>query len=234
MQKKMTITLSGGEVGYDIIRSSRRTLSLSVKQGGALLIRAPWHMPAGTIMSFVISKESWIIRQRNRVLEKEAAKKEMTYAEGCLIPYLGNEYRLILGKALRNRIIVDGSEINVICRYPADPEKVKETIDRWYLAEAKRLLISRSYELATRYTTETGKPSSVAIRKMKTRWGTCRTNGKIMLNSELIKKRQDLIDSVILHELCHLKHHNHGKEFYALLEKLMPGYKNLRKELRYI
>jgi predicted metal-dependent hydrolase len=191
-------------------------------------------MPAGAIMSFVIAKESWIIRQRNRVLLKEAAKKEMTYAEGCLIPYLGSEYRLILGKASRNRITVDGSEIYVICRYPTDPVKVKETIDRWYLNEAKRLLISRSYELSTLYSTETGIPSSVAIRKMKTRWGTCRTNGKIMLNSELIKKRQVLIDSVILHELCHLKHHNHGKDFYALLEKLMPGYKNLRKELRYI
>jgi predicted metal-dependent hydrolase len=233
MQKK-TITLSGGEVGYDIIRSSRRTLSLSVRQGGSLLIRAPWHLPAGTIMSFVISKESWIIRQRNRVLEKEAVKKELTYSEGCLIPYLGNEYELLLNEARRKSITVDGSVINIACRFPSDPEKVREVIESWYLSEAKRLLTARTYELAGLYSAETGIPSSVGIRKMKSRWGTCRTNGKIMLNSELVKKRQDLIDSVILHELCHLRHHNHGKEFYAMLERLMPGYKKLRKELRYI
>lgn len=234
MQKKKTITLSGGEVGYDIIRSSRRTLTLSVKQGGSLLIKAPWHLPASAIMSFVISKESWIIRQRNRVLEREAAKNELTFSEGCLIPYLGNEYKLALSEARRKSITVNGLVIYVACRFPSDPEKVKEAVDSWYLSEARRLLVSRTFELAGHYSAETGIPSSVGIRKMKSRWGTCRTNGKIMLNSELIKKRQDLIDSVILHELCHLKHHNHGKEFYTLLEKLMPGYKNLRKELRYI
>jgi len=234
MHNKKTITLSGGEVGYDIVRSSRRTLSLSIREGGSLLIRAPWHLSAGTIMSFVISKESWIIRQRNRVLEKEAAKKEPGYSNGCLMPYMGNEYKIELSEAPRKSIAVNDSSIYVASRYPDDPEKVKEIMDIWYLAEAKRHLISRTFELAGLYASETGMPTSVGVRKMKSRWGTCRTNGKIMLNSELIKKRQDLIDSVILHELCHLKHHNHGKEFYALLEKLMPGYKNLRKELRYI
>ncbi|HPT10977.1 MAG TPA: SprT family zinc-dependent metalloprotease, partial [Bacteroidales bacterium] len=207
MHNKKTITLSGTEVGYDIVRSSRRTLSLSVREGGSLLIRAPWHLSAGTIMSFVISKEPWIIRQRNRVLEKEAAKKELNYSEGCLIPYMGNEYKIELSEAKRKSIIVNDSAIYVASRYPTDPEKVKEEMDSWYLAEAKEHLISRTFELAVLYGSETGIPSSVGVRKMKSRWGTCRTNGKIMLNSELIKKRQDLIDSVILHELCHLKHH---------------------------
>jgi predicted metal-dependent hydrolase len=234
MQNKKTITLSGDEVGYDIIRSTRRTLSLSVKQGGSLLIRAPWHLPSGTIMSFVISKEAWITKQRNRVLEKEAVKKEITFSEGCHIPYLGSDYMLMLTEAPRNKVTIDGSSINIACRFPEIPEKVKEIIERWYLAEAKRLLITRTNELAGIFINETGMPSAIGIRKMKSRWGTCRTNGKIMLNSELVKKRQELIDSVIIHELCHLKHHNHGKEFYALVEKLMPGYKTIRKELRYI
>jgi predicted metal-dependent hydrolase len=234
MLRKKTITLSAGEVGYDLVRSTRRTLSLSVKKGGSLLIRAPWHLPVGTIMDFVISKEAWIIKQRNRVFEKEEVKKELTYTEGCLLPYLGSDYRLMLSNASGKRITVDGSSISVSCRFPDDPEKVKEIIESWYLSEAKRLLIPRTVQLAELYSNDVPMPSFVAVRKMKSRWGTCRTNGKIMLNTELVKKRQELIDSVIIHELCHLRHHNHGKEFYALVEKLMPGYKTIRKELRYI
>lgn len=234
MPKNKTVTLSSGEVEYDLIRSSRRTLTLTIKKSGSLLIRAPWHMPASDIMNFVISKEKWITVHRSRIIEREALNSNCSYSEGCIVPFLGNEYHLNLSLSARDKVTLNNSAIHLSCRFPTDPVKVRESLEKWYHAEAKRALTSRTMELAGIYGRETGIPSSVGVRKMKTRWGTCRTNGKIMLNSELIKKRQELIDSVILHELCHLKHHNHGKEFYALLEKLMPQYRSLKKELRYI
>lgn len=234
MPKSKTVTLSAGEVEYDLIRSSRRTLTLTIKRSGALVIRAPWHMPASAIMNFVISKDKWITEHRGRIIEREALRNNCSYSEGCMIPFLGSEYRLNLSLSGREKVIMDNSVIHLSCRFPDDPVKVRESIEKWYHAEAKRELTSRAMELAGIYGMETGVPSSVGVRKMKTRWGTCRTNGRIMLNSELIKKRQELIDSVILHELCHLRHHNHGKEFYALLEKIMPEYRALKKELRYI
>ncbi|HPF02398.1 MAG TPA: M48 family metallopeptidase, partial [Bacteroidales bacterium] len=64
------------------------------------------------------------------------------------------------------------------------------------------------------------------------RWGSCTSRGKITISSELIKLDPAYTDYVIIHELCHLKHHNHGKDFYRLLEELVPDYKALRKELK--
>jgi len=75
-------------------------------------------------------------------------------------------------------------------------------------------------------------PGPVNVRKMKRRWGTCHSNGAIWFNRELIKKEQELIDYVIIHELCHLVHPNHGREYYALLGRIIPDFRELRHKLR--
>ena len=74
---------------------------------------------------------------------------------------------------------------------------------------------------------------SLRIRKMKTRWGVCNTKLKVVtLNSELIRYDLEKLDYVIIHELAHLIHHNHSKQFWLLVEKYCPNYKKIRKELR--
>ena len=65
-----------------------------------------------------------------------------------------------------------------------------------------------------------------------TRWGSCSRKGLITLSTELIKLPDIYIEYVIIHELCHLKHHNHGKEYYNLLSELFPDWKKVRKDLR--
>ena len=234
MQKKRTVILSNEEVGYDIIRSARRSVSLSVKQGGNLVIRAPRFVPEPVIIDFIISKEKWISRQKQRLEDAEKKKVVQTFRQGDPIPFLGTTQTLALQSSRRLSASSDGSVVTVTLPDTEDTILIKAIIDKWYLNEAKRRLIPRVFELSEMHKAAGLRPSVVAVRKMKSRWGTCRTNGKIMLNTELIKKRQELIDSVIIHEMCHLRHHNHGREFYALVEELMPGYKELRKELRYI
>jgi predicted metal-dependent hydrolase len=76
------------------------------------------------------------------------------------------------------------------------------------------------------------KPSGLVIRTMKRRWGSCSGKGIITLSTELIKLDDLYIEYVITHELCHLKQHNHGPEFYKLLSGLFPDWKSVRKELR--
>ena len=77
-------------------------------------------------------------------------------------------------------------------------------------------------------------PKSFSIRKMKTRWGSCSRKGSISLNLHLIKLPEPCIKEVILHELCHLVHFNHSKEFYALMTAEMPDWKLWKKELRFV
>ncbi len=234
MSKRKSIIFSDKELDYDIIRSSRRTVSLSVKSGGVVIVRAPRFVPEPIIRDFIISKEKWIIKQQQRI--KEAGEKTIvqTYNNGDTVPFLGQNLILSIVNGKRPNAISDGNFLIVSCPEPYETDLIKAIVDAWYLIEAKKRLIPRTFELAEIHKQEKLFPTEVSVRRMKSRWGTCRTNGKIMLNTALLKKRQELIDSVIIHELCHLKHHNHGKEFYSLVESIMPDYRRLRKELRYI
>jgi len=90
----------------------------------------------------------------------------------------------------------------------------------------------RTAELAAMHSGKLPAPSAVNVRKMKRRWGSCNSNGTILLNRELIKKDPALIDYVIIHELCHLVHHNHSGEYYALLESILPEFRELRAKIR--
>jgi hypothetical protein len=75
-------------------------------------------------------------------------------------------------------------------------------------------------------------PAGLVIRTMRRRWGSCSHKGIITLSTELIKLSDLHIEYVIAHELCHLKHHNHGSQYYKLLSEVFPEWKMVRKELR--
>ena len=104
----------------------------------------------------------------------------------------------------------------------------------WYFERAKIKFIEIAKPIIERFTCYNVKPSVIHIQKMEFRWGSCTTKGKLILNAELIKTAKPCIKYVITHELCHLVHRNHTKEFYELLEKEMPDWKRWKEKLERI
>jgi len=76
------------------------------------------------------------------------------------------------------------------------------------------------------------KPSRIQIRQQRTRWGSCSARGTISLNAQLMLLEPELRDYVIVHELCHLAHHNHGPHFWATVERVLPDYRTRRARLK--
>ena len=109
-------------------------------------------------------------------------------------------------------------------------EKEKQSKQAIYTKdEFKQIVTSNAKELIN----ETGLiPNKITIKEIKYAWGSCSSKKNITINLELIKYSQKAIRYVILHELCHIKHMNHSKEFWKLVEKYMPEYKEVQKEFK--
>lgn len=111
-----------------------------------------------------------------------------------------------------------------------EKERKKQKKKELYTKEEFKKIIEKN---ANELIKETGlKPNKITIKQIKYAWGSCSSKKNITLNLELIKYSQQAIRYVILHELCHLKYMNHSKDFWNLVEKYMPDYKQIKKEFK--
>ena len=111
-----------------------------------------------------------------------------------------------------------------------EKESKKQKKKELYTKEEFKKIIEKN---ANELIKETGlKPNKITIKQIKYAWGSCSSKKNITLNLELIKYSQQAIRYVILHELCHLKYMNHSKDFWNLVEKYMPDYKQIKKEFK--
>ncbi len=229
---KRTVSLSSGDVDVDIIRSSRRTVALYVRPGGTLLIRAPWFVPVSILMKFAAGKAGWIEKQITRLKNVTPPGSPLAISDGSTVPFMGRQVEVQVIRGTVRRVTKYGDKLILTVRDDSTPEGLAGMTEAWYLREAQAYLPARTRELAAMHSAILPAPGTVNVRKMKRRWGTCHTGGAIWLNRELIKKDPDLIDYVIIHELCHLVHHNHGKEYYALLGIIVPDFRDKRRRLQ--
>lgn len=152
-----------------------------------------------------------------RMIEKQESKKEDTDS----FYYLGKKYDLVYTNI--GNITIGNDKIFI---------NKKSDIDKWLKKEGERIFKERldyhykSFPLDIPY-------PSLRIRKMTSRWGVCNTKTKtITLNLKLINMDIKYLDYVIVHELCHLIYGNHSKEYWSLVEEIVPNYKILRKEMK--
>lgn len=219
--------------GFTLVRSpKRRTISLVIKRDGALEVRAPSRAPRKTIDQFVASKASWVARTRAKIARERPPSAPKVFVDGEMHLYLGKSYPLCLTKTGQRGAVLRDNRIHVCVADPSNGEAVRDALARWYARQAKLVFADRfRARMPDAKRIAPDKSPTLAIRQMKRTWGNCRTSGRITLNRDLIKAPMDCLDYVIAHEVCHLKHMNHSKAFYALQESLVPDWRARKAEL---
>ena len=107
----------------------------------------------------------------------------------------------------------------------------KEMLLDWYRQQAERVFRERLEACLTKLRFLQLAEPELEIRQMNIRWGSCTPEGKIILNLRLIQVPKEYIGYVVMHELCHLKEHNHSQRFYELLNRVMPDWRAKREIL---
>jgi len=218
-------------IRYKVILSRRRSISIIVRPDKSVTVRAPLRTSLRSIERFVQLKSAWIQKHLNNPGIK-LTNNDKKYIDGEIFLYLGKEYKLRKIVSAGQYVKLNGELIEVGQEDLNDTGRTRFLLVRWYILTARKDLTERLRDILNRNEELRFEPSGLVIRQLKSRWGSCSSKGKITLNSELVKLDPVLIDYVIIHELCHLKHHNHGPDFHKMLGELIPEYKSLRKELR--
>lgn len=222
--------LTLGDVKVEVEFKNIKNVHLSVyPPKGRVRIAAPLHMSLDTIRIYAISKLGWIKKQQTKL---KSAERESSR------DYISKESHYYLGKRYLMRVVIQDSsprvEIKHNClvltvRPKTSTRKRKEILDDWYRNSLKELIptIVKRYEKLMKVQVE-----EFAIRKMKTKWGTCNIEAKrIWLNLELAKKPASCIEYIVVHEMVHLLERRHNDRFTAYMDKFLPNWRLIKQDL---
>lgn len=176
------------ELTYRIVRSERKTLSVSIQPDCTITVRAPRSVSDSQIRRFLIEKQHWLITKYLGAKQKQEA-----------IP----------------------------CSDLTDTQRAALT--RRYIDAAKEYFPKR---VAYFHQFTGGTYSRITIRDQKTRWGSCSSKGTLSFNWRLMLAPPAILDYVVVHELCHLRHMDHSPAFWQAVGEVFPDYASARKWLR--
>jgi predicted metal-dependent hydrolase len=219
-------------IEFNVIYSRRRTLGISVLPNSSVIVRVPFRTSDKTISRLVQEKASWIIKHRDNYRIQDNKQLNRAYVNGEKYFFRGSELILKIEKSKKSFIKFHNSTIELGLEKTDDAKAIRKLLYKGYKDEATDKLPVIFNGMIEKYEDQMFKPTGLVIRTMKRRWGSCSTRGKITLSTELIKLPDLYIEYVIVHELCHLRHHNHGAGYYKLLSELFPEWRFVRKELR--
>lgn len=195
---------------------------------GHVTVSVPLTMSDIVIERFVRTKTAWIKKQIDE-FNNQPRQSEREHVSGETLYLWGKQYYLQTEYGNKNSVLLSGNKVIMTTRGQSATEQRESAMRKWY----RELLKAEITRLLPKWETVTGlKASGWQTKYMTTRWGTCNTKtGKIWLNLQLVKKTQECLEYVILHELLHLVEKNHNERFISLMDKYMPMWREIRVTL---
>jgi len=214
---------------YSVTRRKRKTVSLIVEPTGVVRILAPLRFSDKNITALLQEKQSWVLEKLRIV--KSSTIVPPDFLEGTELDYQGKMYAIKYEPVIRKSdecIAILHDQILIFSR-SFEKEVVKKSIESWYKKEAT-LKIQESVLAMQKRMDKL--PTKISVKTQKKRWGSCTSKGHILLNWRLILAPQEVLDYVILHELCHLYFMDHSPKFWAKVSEFDPKYKEKRDWLK--
>ncbi len=221
------VLIQGRAVPYRLFRVPRRKhIQLSAAVDGRVHMKAPHRCSLEQAEAVLVKHGTWALRALERV--EVALRRRPSFKDGCELPLLDTRLRLRLSPAVRPGVRRVAEELHVTGPELA-VEPVRDSLERWYRAEARVFLGEQLAQLGSLLGVS---PGRLTIRAQKARWGSCSWRGDISLNWRLMLLPGFLTEYVTVHELCHLRHLNHSRAFWDMVATQIPDWRERRAGLR--
>lgn len=232
--KKNFITDKNEKITYSVKKSKRKTISIAVLQDGEVVVHAPNFVSEATIGDILSKKQSWIVEKRNKIVKQMETMDRfnyLSYEDGSNLLYQGTLYPLFIiedTKYKKPKVVFDNEQFYIYGNNSSYSEK-REALRLWYREQARGKIIERiSYYdkiIGVNYGT-------IRIKEQKGCYGSCSSKGNLNFNLKCILAPPEILDYVVVHELCHLKYFNHSEQFWSLVSSVLPDYKQRRAWLK--
>ncbi len=210
---------------YILKRSRRKTVSLTVKPDCTVVVSAPLKMSSKQIDEFIINNSIWIEKQLARTAEIKKQRQSFVLDYGTEVYFFGKKLPVVPDTVRKAKL----TDTRILMPQNLDSEQIKQKLISLYKETAREYIASR----LPCYSTLTGIiPSRFTISSAKTNWGSC-TADRLHFSWHLLMAEKEVIDYVIIHELTHIKHHNHSDAFWYEVSRYCPEWKALRTRLKF-
>lgn len=209
----MYVELGSQKIYVKVIYKNNRNLYFRFDENASLIVTCPKNTLDEEIIKLIKKNEKSLLKMYQRAIGAAQYEKEFWL--------LGKKYEVVLDENL-NEVTLNGEYV-----YAQNEEQLNKYVQKTYeeVFAKEASICAKCFNNLPKYI--------LKFRKMKTRWGVCnRKDNSITLNTELIKKTEDLIDYVIIHEMAHFYEGNHSKAFWNIVALACPDYKERRNRLR--
>lgn len=220
--------LDNSKIKFKIIKSKRRkTIGLAVSSGG-IFVRCPSDLSPNKLREIIQSKTKWI--KTKQILIHETQQLLRTKSLQKKIQYLGKYYDLkIKYNEKDEKILFKKGKFVAHVNSSSNSKTIKQLYISWLKSRATRILEKR----VSLYAKKIGvSPSKILVKDQKMRWGSATKKASLNFNWNMLKAPIKIIDYIVVHELCHLKMHNHSQSFWNLVRSIMPDYESRKEWLR--
>jgi len=224
---KIKIKVLDEEIPVDIYFRNRKSMELQIQQNGDLIVLAPKGIKKEQIIVSINKKIHWIIKKRISLEENKLLKKELQ--ELNEVYFFGEKYEIqVNGNKDKDYVILDGKRI-IINTNNHDRNYITKLLKNWYWENARIILKEKvdyfSQIMGLKY-------NRITIKDQKTRWGSCSNLNNLNFNYRIIMAPENIMDYLVVHELSHIKHMNHSREYWEYLGQWIPDYKTKRRYLK--
>ncbi|MBN1216308.1 MAG: M48 family metallopeptidase [Candidatus Lokiarchaeota archaeon] len=232
-----TIDLGDNSITYNIIRTNRKTVGISVKPNGLVIVRVPYQLDLDKINTIIYKKRQWItkvIEKNKQVILPDPLKDEIISGNTFLLKNKLITLKIYPIEQKYPKISFSSRVLNIYINKNLSKkerfEKIKQILVKWYKKKALNVIKNRIGKYL-KYLDD--KPKEIKVRDYKIRWGTCTSDKRLIFNWRIIMAPVDVIDYVIVHELAHIEVPNHSTKFWNKVESLFPDYKKMKEWLKF-
>jgi len=214
----------------EVKRTNRRkTATLKINEGVVQVI-VPQRLPQQAIDDLIQKKADWI-RKKLMIQQSVPTYKPKEFVSGESFSYLGRNYRLkvLTGDHQQAKLKHGYLQITVRPSHKSDQSLIRKLLQNWYITHA----VEKLEEKTEKYAQKIGvQPSRIRVKEFKSRWGSCSSSGEISYNWRIIMAPNPIVDYVVVHELCHLVHQDHSKQYWHKVRSIMPDCQSKRNWLK--